>query len=57
MWGTLLKVSYEDFELPAENVVHYKNLTASFQQYFTENNIIIRKHIPSGGVYVVAQVP
>ena len=35
------KIFYENFELSVENVVHYKNLTASFQQYFTENNIKI----------------
>ena len=38
MWETLLKVSYEDFELSAEDVVYYKNLTETFQQCFTENN-------------------
>ena len=41
MWETLLKVSYEDFELSAEDVVYYKNLTETFQQLFTENNIKI----------------
>ena len=38
MWETLLKVSYEDFELSAEDVVYCKNLTETFQQCFTENN-------------------
>ena len=41
MWETYLKVSYEVFELSAEDVVYYKNLTASIQQCFTENNIKI----------------
>ena len=41
MWETLLKVSYEDFELPAEDVVYYKNLTEKFQECFTENDIKI----------------
>ena len=39
MWETLLKVSYEHFELSAEDVVYYKNLTEKFQQCFTENDI------------------
>ena len=41
MWETLLNVSYEDFELSAQDVTYYKNLTETFQQYFTENNIKI----------------
>ena len=41
MWETLLKVSDGDFELSAEDVVYYNNLTETFQQCFKENNIKI----------------
>ena len=36
-----MKVSYEDFELSAEDVAYYKNLTETFQQCFTENDLKI----------------
>ena len=44
IWETLLKVSYKDFVLSVKDVVYYKNLTGSFQQYFTENNFKILKN-------------
>ena len=41
MWEALLEVSCEDFELPIADVLYYKNLTETFQQCFTENDIKI----------------
>ena len=38
MWETLLKVSYDNFQVSAEDIVYYKSLTETFQQCFTEND-------------------
>ena len=46
-----MKVSYEDFELSAEDVVYYKKFTETFQKCFTENINIL------GNVVEYGQIP
>ena len=43
MWETVLKITYEDFELDEQDIAYYKSLVENFEVSLLENNLLILK--------------